>query len=248
MRYWAECGSFFREYRRHVRTTGSLLPSSRFLARALVSELRRPRAPARILEVGPGTGSVTREILRYLAPGDRLDAVEINRHFVHLLDRRFQNEWAFARCRDQVEVVNAAVEDLVGEGVYDFIVSGLPLNNFPVGQVRDIFRAYDRLLKPGGTLTYYEYVLIRHLKSPFVNRRERRRLYRVGRVVGGYIRSYQVRREPVFINVPPAVVRHLRLKPEAPLLAGVPEFRDFLQPPPDRLHVELPARTSSVRR
>src|SRR5205085_8547287 len=94
-----------------------------------------------------------------------------------------------------------------------FIVSGLPLNNFPVAQVREIFRAYNRLLKPGGTLTYYEYVLIRQLKTPFVNRRERRRLYRVGRVVGSYIRSYQVRRQQVLMNVPPATVRHLRLKP-----------------------------------
>src|SRR5260370_24268622 len=58
MRYWVECGNFFRESRRHFGNTGSFLPSSRFLARALVSELRKPRGPFRILEVGPGTGSV----------------------------------------------------------------------------------------------------------------------------------------------------------------------------------------------
>ncbi len=74
---------------------------------------------------------------------------------------------------------------------------------------------YERLLKPGGTLTYYEYVLIRQLKTPFVGRRERRRLYRVGRVIGDYIRDFQVRRQKVLINVPPAIVRHLHLKPEA---------------------------------
>src|SRR5262249_34153758 len=34
MRYWAECGTFIRECRQHFRNTGSLLPSSRFLARA----------------------------------------------------------------------------------------------------------------------------------------------------------------------------------------------------------------------
>jgi hypothetical protein len=46
-----------------------------------------------------------------------------------------------------------------------------------------------------------------------VNRRERRRLYRVGRVVGKFIRAHQIRRQPVFMNVPPAMVRHMRLKP-----------------------------------
>jgi phospholipid N-methyltransferase len=213
MRYWAECGNFFREYRRHVRSTGSLLPSSRFLAHALVSELRKPRQPGRILEVGPGTGSVTRQAVRYLLPGDRLDAVEINERFVALLQRRFLIEWPFRVHREQLHLIHAAVEDLPGEGIYDCIISGLPLNNFPVAQVREIFKAYNRLLKPGGTLTYYEYVLIRQLKTPFANRRERRRLYGVGRVVGDYIRSYQVRRQQVFINVPPAIVRHLCPKP-----------------------------------
>jgi phospholipid N-methyltransferase len=213
MRFWAECGSFIREFRRHSRSTGSLLPSSRFLARALVGELRRPRGPARILEVGPGTGSVTAEVLRHLQPGDRLDAVDLNGHFIALLQRRFDQEPLFRRHRHQVRLVHAAVQDLEGDGSYDFIVSGLPLNGFPANLVRDIFRAYDRLLRPGGTLTYFEYVLIRQLQTPFVNRRERRRLYRVGRVVGRYIGSYQVRREQVLMNVPPAIVRHLHLKP-----------------------------------
>lgn len=214
MRFLLECGDFFRESRRHFRNTGSLLPSSRFLARALVTGLRQRRTPGRILEVGPGTGSVTQQILRHLLPGDRLDAVEINETFIELLRQRFEFERPFWRCRDQVRLICSAVEQLPGEGVYDVIISGLPLNNFPVAQVREIFRVYNRLLKPGGTLSYYEYVFIRQLKSPFVNRRERRRLFGVGRVVRSYIRACQIGREQVFMNVPPAVVRHLRLKPE----------------------------------
>ncbi|HLJ92852.1 MAG TPA: methyltransferase [Gemmataceae bacterium] len=218
MRFWVECGDFIRESRRHFRDTGALLPSSRFLARALVSELRKWRAPSRILEVGPGTGSVTAQILRHLLPGDRLDLVELNPHFIEMLRWRFEEERRFWRHRDQVKLIHAAIENLKGEATYDFIISGLPLNNFPVAQVREIYRVYDRLLKPGGTLTYYEYVFIRQLKTPFADRRERRRLYRVGRVVGEYIRTYQVRRQRVFMNMPPAVVRHLRLKPREQLV------------------------------
>src|SRR5581483_5471549 len=82
MHIWVECGDFFREFRRHFPATGAILPSSRFLARALVRPLRSPRPACRILEVGPGTGSVTREIVWRMQSGDRLDAVEINGRFV----------------------------------------------------------------------------------------------------------------------------------------------------------------------
>jgi phospholipid N-methyltransferase len=244
MRYWSECESFFREYRRHVRSTGSLMPSSRFLAQALVSELRKHRNPGRILEVGPGTGSVTHQLVRHLLPGDQVDLVEINSQFVELLQRRFEQEWLFRSRRDQFRLVHAAVEDLPGEGVYDFIISGLPLNNFPTAQVREIFAAYKRLLKPGGTLTYYEYVLIRQLKAPFVNRRERRRLYRVGRVVRGYIRTCQVRRQQVLMNVPPAIVRHLRLNPQPAGVAAAD--RDSTRLARDRRSVDSSRRLSSL--
>jgi len=189
----------------------------------LVRQLRGPRSACRILEVGPGTGSVTCEIARRMLPGDRLDAVEINAHFVALMQRRLRQERVFSLRRDQIEIIHAAVQDLLGGSVYDYIVSGLPLNNFPAHEVRDIFATYSRLLKPGGTLTFYEYTLVRQLKTPFVDRRERRRLFRVGYVMRGYIRDYQIRRERIFINVPPATVRHLRFQPGSRSLAEVIE-------------------------
>jgi phospholipid N-methyltransferase len=244
MRFWVECGDFIRESRRHFRDTGALLPSSRFLAQALVTELRKRRLPGRILEVGPGTGSVTAQILRHLLPGDQLDLVEVNTHFIGLLERRFETEWKFWRHRDKVLMIPSAVEKMTGEATYDFIISGLPLNNFPVAKVREIYQVYNRLLKPGGTLTYYEYVWIRQLKTPFADRRERRRLYRVGRVVGDYIRAYQVRRERVFMNVPPAVVRHLRLKPGTTGLTSLEGRRGQVRT--TRRLQQAPARPTSV--
>lgn len=213
MRIIDECGDFFREFRRTFRTTGAILPSSPFLAKALAARLRGPRVPARILEVGSGTGAVTKAIARRMMPYDRLDAVEINARFVEKLERRLDEEKAFRLYRDRIRVVHSPLESLPGESVYDYIVSGLPLNNFSSSQVRDIFGAFRRLLKPGGTLTYFEYTLVRQLKTPFVDKSERWRLLRVGRVVGSYIRDYQIDRESILLNVPPATVRHLRLKP-----------------------------------
>jgi phosphatidylethanolamine/phosphatidyl-N-methylethanolamine N-methyltransferase len=213
MRIWSEWKNFIRVGRRHFHTTGAVLPSSPFLANALVSALSQPRGPARILEVGPGTGAVTQAIARAMRPDDTLDAVEINDQFVRLLEERIRTDPVFAPRRDRIRVLHSPLADVPGHGVYDFIVSGLPCNIFPVELVRNVYAAYRRLLKPGGTLSFFEYTWIREMKTPFVGRHERRRLNGVGQIVGENVRQFQVRCQRIFINVPPATVRHLRFQP-----------------------------------
>jgi phosphatidylethanolamine/phosphatidyl-N-methylethanolamine N-methyltransferase len=215
MGFLNECGTFWRESRHHFKTVGAVLPSSRFLARALASPLNGPRPDWHVLEAGPGTGSVTREILRRLRPSDRLDIVELNDQFVQRLNDCFQHDPRFAPHRHQVTIIHGPVQEVAGEDRYDAIVSGLPLNNFPVELVQEVFSAFTRLVKPGGILSYFEYEFVRQLKTPFVNRAEKQRLDGVGQLVGSYIRNFEVQRKRVLMNVPPAIARCLRLKPSA---------------------------------
>jgi phosphatidylethanolamine/phosphatidyl-N-methylethanolamine N-methyltransferase len=210
MRYLSQCSQFYREFRRTFGTTGSILPSSPNLARAMVWALRRPRrGPIRVLEVGAGTGAVTAEIMRHLEPSDRLDIVEINGQFIDVLRRRFAAEPLFQAHDEQTCLIHAPLQEVIGEHVYDFMISGLPLNNFPISLVRDIFHSYQRLLKPGGLLSYFEYLAIRGLKSAFVSPSERRRLRVLSRFLQRRIRAWQVHEQWIFMNVPPAVARHL---------------------------------------
>src|SRR6516162_10780140 len=130
MRYWTECRAFYRQFRDQYGTTGSVMPSSRALARALTRPMRACPSPRRVLEVGPGTGAVTREIVRTLRPGDRLDIVEINASFVEVIRRRFEEELDFRRKTLQTRVIHSAIQDVEGRAVYDVMISGIPLNNF----------------------------------------------------------------------------------------------------------------------
>jgi len=129
-----------------------------------------------------------------LRPGDRLDIVEINAEFIALLRRRFEQEPLWNRRRGQTRLIHAPLQEVEGEGVYDYMISGLPLNNFPLALVRDIFQAYRRLLRAGGVLSYFEYLLIRHLKMLFVSS-ERQHLHVLGRFLERRIRAYQFREQ-----------------------------------------------------
>jgi phosphatidylethanolamine/phosphatidyl-N-methylethanolamine N-methyltransferase len=208
MRYWTDCQAFYRQFREQYTTTGSVLPSSRALARALTRPMRRAPGPRRVLEVGPGTGAVTAELVRQLRPGDQLDIVEINEAFVAHLEKRFTTEPDFRRRRGQCRVLHMPLQNVEGQGCYDFMVSGLPLNNFPMSLVEDIFHSYERLLKREGTLSYFEYVAIRALKMPFVADSERERLGTLTAYLEDKIRHHQVGEEVVYLNMPPAVARH----------------------------------------
>lgn len=213
MRYWTECREFFGQCRRHYHTTGSILPSSRALGRALTRPLRQGKRPCRILEVGPGTGAVTAAIVRALKPGDQLDIVEINEHFVAVLQRRFSEEPLFRRHRGQARIIHAPLQEVPGAAVYDFMISGVPHNNFTLDLVQAIFRSYQRLLKPQGVLSYFEYLAIRDLKMPFVSPADRARLQTLGTFLKQRIDSAQIGEEAVYFNVPPAVARHFRFAP-----------------------------------
>ena len=178
-----ESTSFFQVARQHFHDVGAVLPSSRYLGRALAGNLAKRTRSSRILEAGPGTGPVTRQILPHLVPGDELDLVELNSQFVEHLKNRLAGDPAFQAHRDQVRVHCMPIQEVEGIGAYDYIISGLPLNNFSPELVREILRAFKRLLKPGGIFSYFEYAYIRQTKIPFCRPSERRRLSQVGQVV-----------------------------------------------------------------
>lgn len=210
MNFLAESRAFYRQFRTQYFTTGSVLPSSRFLGRALARHVKASASPRKILEIGPGTGAVTKVLTQTIAPGDQLDIVEINGDFVEVINRRFAEDPAFVRVKDQCRVLHRPLQEVPGEGIYDFLISGLPLNNFPLSLVEEIFASYRRLLKPGGVLSYFEYAAIRGIKSKLVGSAERKRLADLDVYLKQKLRDHQFAADFVFRNVPPAMARHLR--------------------------------------
>jgi phospholipid N-methyltransferase len=206
----AEHLAFFRQFRETFCTTGAVAPSSRFLAKALTEPLSKRTGPVRVLEVGPGTGAVTRHVVRQLDDGDRFDLVELNERFVEILNLRFETHPEYRRVAKCSAVHQMPLQEFRSPEPYDFIVSGLPLNNFPVPLVEEIFGAFFSLLRPGGVLSYFEYMYVRPMRRLVAKSEEKERLAGLDAVIRRYLGPHRFRQDWVFVNVPPAWVQHLK--------------------------------------
>jgi phospholipid N-methyltransferase len=203
---------FWRQFRENYHTTGAIAPSSRFLGKALARYVgSHGGQPQKVLEVGPGTGSVTEHIVRRLGPQDTFDLVELNDQFVRRLHERFAHERHFVQVADRSRVLHQRLETLPRCGTYDVIVSGLPLNNFAVADVEQILDTFTGLLRPGGVLSFFEYVAIRQARALVSNRHERVRLKGIARALDGLLGAHEIKRDCVWPNLPPAWVHHVRM-------------------------------------
>jgi phospholipid N-methyltransferase len=205
--------TFFRQTLSSFRTTGALAPSSPFLAKAMVEALP-PRDQIsddyRVLEVGPGTGAFTTELAKRMGGRGHLELWEINPKFVERLQKRIDEESKFRAQKPRIQLQRGDVRELPGEPTYDAIISGLPFSNFTSEEVREFLEHFRAMLKPGGTLSYFEYAFMRRLQQPFCGSTRRTRLRGVARVVREFSRNYQIDQRIVPINLPPARVRHLQ--------------------------------------
>jgi phospholipid N-methyltransferase len=202
---------FLAEAARDLRVTGAIAPSGKALAQALTEPVRAsgPR-PLSVLEVGAGTGAITRALIPQLPRGSRLDIVEANPRFTVRLRGLVKAHPSLVARSVQVAVHQVLLEDFEPDERYDVIVSGLPLTNFTPSQVERIMSRSMRLLYPGGTLTYFAYLGTRRARAMTASRAEARRHAEVDEVMADYQRRYTVGRWTVWANLPPAYAWHLR--------------------------------------
>jgi phosphatidylethanolamine/phosphatidyl-N-methylethanolamine N-methyltransferase len=208
--------TFLTQFLRNYETTGSIIPSGRALGNALCRHVGQGRSEQRILEAGPGTGAVTGCIIERMRRADHLWMVELNPAFAAHLRSAFREKASFREVADRCHLVEGSVQQLGPIGAwpesdrFDLIISGLPLNNFSLENVRDILQAYAKLLKPGGVLSFFQYIFLRPARMLVSAGSERHRLRDVGEAIEGMLGEKEFAREWVWPNVPPAWVHHIR--------------------------------------
>lgn len=141
---------FFRQWVRHPLDVGAAWPSSRRLADRMVAHVPA-QGDGLVLELGAGTGVVTRALLaRGVAPS-RLRVVERSPLFARCLRRRFP-ELAV------IEGDAALLANYLPTGArVDAIVSSLPLRAMPADVVGPILAQWQGLVRPGGVVVQFTY-------------------------------------------------------------------------------------------
>lgn len=120
---------FFKGWIDKPKAVGSIVPTSSVTAARMASVIDTGSGLP-VLELGPGTGVITRAILKRGVRPEDLYCVEYSEDFVRHLRVQFP----------RVNVIRGDAFDLdrtLGENAgltFDAVISGVPLLNFPVGQ------------------------------------------------------------------------------------------------------------------
>lgn len=179
--------TFFRQWLRNPSRTAAVAPSGRDLAAAMVSAL--PNGARRVIELGGGTGAITRALLAGGILGRELMVLELNEELhAHLRARFPQVRIVLGDARDLVQLAGA--DGYLADGAADAIVSGLGFLGMPRGTQREILQASFDCLREGGRFLQFTY----GPQSP------------VAAEVAEELGLKVERGEFVLLNVPPATV------------------------------------------
>jgi phospholipid N-methyltransferase len=174
---------FIKRFIKHPLKTGAILPSSPLLAKAL---LKKHDFSGRILELGAGTGAVTKYILKKIQKNHPYDIIEIDPVLADHLKKKYK-------------IANIYIDDAEmffkqKKQRYACVISGIPFAAIKPAKRQRMFKQIKKHLKPGGMFSMFQYSLTTKKELQYIFKKE------------------NVEIEFVPLNVPPAFVYRCKVK------------------------------------
>lgn len=144
---------FFRSWLRAPRTVASAVPSSRALGRRIAARVPVERAGL-IVELGGGTGSITRALLEGGVAPERLVVIEQNPEFAGFLQRKFP---AIHVLNADAQALRATLLEREHTDRVAAVVSGLPLLTLPPAVTARILEECHAVLGSTGRFLQFTY-------------------------------------------------------------------------------------------
>nr|WP_297459379.1 rRNA adenine N-6-methyltransferase family protein [uncultured Halomonas sp.] len=159
---------FARNFFKHPKMLGSIIPSSPFLVKRMLGQVDWERARV-LVEYGPGIGTFTQEILRRMHPEAVLIVLETNEDFVSYLNRTYPDP--------RLQIIHGSAEDIqttLAEREIDkadYVIAGIPFSTIPDTIKENILRATQRVIAPQGAFLLYQFSpnILPHLHKTFSN-------------------------------------------------------------------------------
>jgi phosphatidylethanolamine/phosphatidyl-N-methylethanolamine N-methyltransferase len=166
---------FFKGWMKNPKNVGSIIPTSDHMAKRMASVIELSSGLP-VLELGPGTGVITRAILQRGILPDQLYSVEYSAEFAKKLRHDFEG----------VNIVEGNAFDLettLGDAKvtkFDCVISALPLLSFPKAMRVSLIRDLLERIPDGRPIVQFSYgplspvpqipgVTVRHLEFIFRN-------------------------------------------------------------------------------
>ena len=175
-----------RKFVTNAKTVATIAPSSRALSRAILRGIDRSKTKT-VVELGAGTGPITKELVAVAPPDVRLVVNEFLPEFCTALRQKFPG-------LDVVEGDARRLSEMLAErGItkVDYILSGLPLTHFSAADRDAVIDQAGLLLGPDGEFRQLT-------TAPWLYRNLYRRYFR------------EVRFRLVVWNLPPGGVYYCR--------------------------------------
>lgn len=177
---------FLMQYITHPRSTGAILPSSKKLSKKMIEEVNFSKCKCKcIVELGPGTGVFTEELLKRKKEDTKIILIENNETFYNILKDKYGNIKNVHIINDSAEKIDYYIRKHNVINV-DYILSGLPFASLPREVSETILDKSKNVLGNKGEFITFQYT---KLKLSLINE---------------YFKNIKIKRE--LLNIPPAYV------------------------------------------
>lgn len=157
---------FARNFFKHPRMLGSIIPSSSFLMNRVLKQVDWENAMT-FVEYGPGVGNFTAEILKRMRRDASLVVFETNGEFARFLGKSLKDP--------RLHVVHGSAAEVrtrlknQGWDNADYVLSGIPFSTMPKETRDEILSATRSALAPDGAMLVYQFsaAVLPHLKATF---------------------------------------------------------------------------------
>lgn len=152
----SEGKNFRKQFWKERKMVGSMTPSSRFLTSKMLRNIDFSKKKV-IIELGPGTGVFTREIIKRMTPDSILLVFEINDVFYHDLSKKISDSRVHLIHDSAVKIEEYLNQHGLQEA--DVVISSLPLAVIDANIRTAILENSKKSLKKGGKFIQFQYSL-----------------------------------------------------------------------------------------